>query len=57
MLLLLLQIIYFRSSSIDVIIVICGPLIMNASLALEDFFGGFRISSIIKAEGATGGVL
>ena len=34
----------FRSSSIDGIIFNCGPLIMDTSLVLEDFFGGSRIS-------------
>ena len=38
----------FRSSSIDAIIFNCGPLIMDASLVLEDFFGRSRISSIIE---------
>ena len=38
----------FRSSSIDAIIYNCGPLIMDASLVLEDFFGRSRISPIIK---------
>ena len=39
----------FRSSSIDAIIIFnCGPLIMDASLVLEDAFGRFRISPIIK---------
>ena len=34
----------FRSSSIDDIVFNCGPLIMDTSLVLEDFFGGSRIS-------------
>ena len=38
----------FRSSSIDAIIFNCGPLIMDASLVLENFFGRSRISPIIK---------
>ena len=38
----------FRSSSIDAIIVNCGPLIMDASLVSKDFFGRSRISPIIK---------
>ena len=38
----------FRSSSIDAIIFNCGPLIMDASLLLEDLFGKSRISPIIK---------
>ena len=33
----------FRSSSIDVTIFNFGPLILNASLSLDDFFGRFRI--------------
>ena len=32
----------FRSSSIDAIIFNCGPLVMDASLVLEDFFDRFR---------------
>ena len=39
----------FRSSSIDAIICNCGPLIMDASLDFEDFFGRSRISPIIKS--------
>ena len=38
----------FRSSSIDAIIFNCRPLIMDASLVLEDFFNRFRILPIIK---------
>ena len=38
----------FRSSSIDAIIFNCGPLILEASLVLGDFFGRFRISPIIS---------
>ena len=38
----------FRSSSIDVIIFNCGPLIMDASLVVDDFFGTSRIPAIIK---------
>ena len=38
----------FRSSSIDVIIFNCGPLIMDASLVVDDFFGTSRILAIIK---------
>ena len=37
----------FRSSSIYAIIFNCGPLIMDAFLVLEDFFGRSRISPII----------
>ena len=37
----------FRSSSVDVIIFNCGPLIMDASFVLEDFFGRSRIPAII----------
>ena len=37
----------FRGSSIDAIIFNCGPLIMDASLVLEDFLGWSRISPII----------
>ena len=37
----------FRSSSIDAIIFNSGPLIMDASLVLEDFLGRSRISTII----------
>ena len=38
---------FSRSSSIDAIIFNCGPLIMDASLVLEDFLGGpgFRLLS------------
>ena len=39
---------YFPSSNIGAIIFNCGPLFMDASLVLEDFFGRSRISSIIK---------
>ena len=38
----------FRRSSIDAIIFNCGPLIMDASLVLDDFFGRLRISPMIK---------
>ena len=38
----------FRSSSIGAIIFNRGPLIMDASLVLEDFFGRSRISPVIK---------
>ena len=38
----------FRSSSIDAIIFNYGPLIMDASLVLEDFSGRSRILPIIK---------
>ena len=38
----------FKSSSIDAIIFSCGPLIMDASLVLEDFFGRSKISLIIS---------
>ena len=37
----------FRSSSIDVIIFNCGPLIIDASLLLEDSFVKSRITAII----------
>ena len=37
----------FRSSSIDVIIFNCGPLIIDASLVLEDSFVKSRITAII----------
>ena len=36
-----------RSSSTDVITFNCGPLIMDTSLVLEDFFGRSRIPAII----------
>ena len=38
----------FRRSSADAIKFNCGPLIMDASLVLEDFFGRSRILLIIK---------
>ena len=38
----------FTNSGIDAIIFNCGPLIMDASLVLENFFGRSRISPIIK---------
>ena len=38
----------FRSSSINAIIFNCGPLILEVSLVLWDFFSWFRISPIIS---------
>ena len=38
----------FRSFSVDAIIFNCRPLIMDASLVLEDAFGRSRISPVIK---------
>ena len=38
----------FRSFSVDAITFNCGPLIMDASLVLEDAFGRSRISPVIK---------
>ena len=37
----------FRSSSIDAIIFNCGPLVTDASLVLDYFFGRSRISALI----------
>ena len=46
--LLLLQRIFSEVLVLDAVIFNYGPLIMDASLVLEDFFGRPRISLIIK---------
>ena len=38
----------FRSSSIDAVILSCGPLLVDASLVSEEFFVRSRISPISK---------
>ena len=37
----------FRSSSVGAITFNCRPLVINATLVLEDFFGRSRVSPII----------